>query len=151
MNLKAVPLGLLVAGAAISLFAQNGSLDASFQAEVNATVRTMVVQPDGKLLIGGGFTSVNGVPRNRIARLEADGELDIQFDPGQGASGPVYAIALQSDGRILVGGDFGLFAGANHPRLVRLNTNGTLDASFALSAPPTAAVRAICLQTNQQT
>ncbi len=149
MNLKAVPLGLLVAGAAISLFAQNGSPDASFQAEVNATVRTMVVQPDGKLLIGGGFTSVNGVPRNRIARLEADGELDIQFDPGQGASGPVYAIALQSDGRILVGGDFGLFAGANHPRLVRLNTNGTLDASFALSAPPTAAVRAICLQTNQ--
>ena len=69
----------------------------------------VVVQPDGKILIGGDFTTLspNGgaaVTRNRIARLNPDGTLDTTFNPD--ANETVYAIALQADGKILVGGFF---------------------------------------------
>ena len=62
------------------------------------------VQPDGKILIGGIFTTVLGVTRNNIARLNTDGTLDTAFNPN--ANGVVYAIAVQADGKILVGGYF---------------------------------------------
>ena len=45
------------------------------------------VQPDGKILIGGSFSSVLGVPRNNIARLNTDGTLDIAFNPNANRSG----------------------------------------------------------------
>ena len=62
------------------------------------------MQPDGKILIGGIFTSVLGVPRNNIARLNTDGTLDTPFDPN--ANNSVNTIAVQADGQILVGGAF---------------------------------------------
>ena len=61
-----------------------------------------VVQPDGKILIGGGFTTITGVSRSRIARLNPDQTLDPGFDPNANES--VYSICYQSDGKILVGG-----------------------------------------------
>ena len=69
-------------------------------------MRVVVVQPDGKILIGGDFTTLasNGgasVTRNRIARLNPDGTLDTAFNPN--ANGSINAIALQADGKILVG------------------------------------------------
>ncbi len=67
-------------------------------------VATTAVQPDGKILIGGGFTQVLGVTRHNIARLNTDGTLDTAFNPN--ANGPVYSIAVQADGRILMGGGF---------------------------------------------
>ena len=62
------------------------------------------VQPDGKILIGGSFTTVLGVTRNNIARLNTDGTLDTAFNPN--ANSLVYSIAVQADGKILAGGDF---------------------------------------------
>ena len=76
-----------------------------FDPNANGTIRVVVVQPDGKILIGGEFTTVT---RNRIARLNADCTLDTVFNPNSNDS--VYAIALQADGKILVGGQF---SGAN--------------------------------------
>ena len=81
-----------------------------FDPNANGAIRVIVVQPqDGKILIGGEFTTLapNGGPivtRNHIARLNPDGTLDAAFDPN--ANGAVYAIALQADGKILVGGNF---------------------------------------------
>jgi uncharacterized delta-60 repeat protein len=80
-----------------------------FAPNANGAIRAVVVQPDGKTLIGGDFTtlsSANGDPfvRNHIARLNPDGTVDAAFDPN--ANGAVYAIALQTDGKILVGGTF---------------------------------------------
>ncbi len=86
------------------------------------------------MLIGGYFSTVNGTNRYYIARLNVDGSLDLSFDPGAGASGEVDAIALQADGKVLVGGAFTAFNNISHPHLARLNTNGTLDASFNASA-----------------
>ena len=105
--LKAAALPLLLLLVAAETRAQS-ALD-GFDPKANDTVRVVVVQPDGKILIGGRFTTLspNGgaaVPRNHIARLNPDGTLDLTFNPN--ANGDVYAIALQNDGKILVGGNF---------------------------------------------
>ncbi len=85
----------------------------------------VTAQPDGRIIIGGSFTTVHGAPRRSIARLNTDGSLDTSFDPGDNigeGAGSVYAIAVQPNGRILVGGTF--------RGLTRLNRDGSLDSSF---------------------
>ena len=111
----------------------NGSLDTDFNPGVNSIPETVVVQPDGKVLVGGTFTLIGGggsgsTARNNIARLNPDGSVDALFDPN--ASGMVRAIALQPDGKILVGGSFTQIGGAARSRIARLNANGTLDPGF---------------------
>ncbi len=70
-------------------------------------VSSVVPQSDGKVLISGEFRGVNGVVRNGIRRLNADGSLDTSFGNGlSGTSNPVECMALQQDGRVLVGGFF---------------------------------------------
>jgi uncharacterized delta-60 repeat protein len=111
----------------------DGTPDASFisgSSNANSTVETIAVQSDGKILIGGFFTSFNGTPRNRIARLNADGSLDTTFDPGSGFNNPVFSIVPQPDGKILVGGAFRQYNGAPANGIVRLNNDGSLDATF---------------------
>ena len=68
----------------------------------------LAVQADGKILLAGGFTEVDGQPRNRVARLNADGSLEstTTFDLGTGANDLVYSVAVQADGKILLGGEF---------------------------------------------
>ncbi len=112
----------------------DGTLDATFTVNVDASgtivpiVNAIAIQPDGKILIGGSFTQVNGQPRNRIARLNPDGTLDTAFNPN--ADGQVLALIIQPDGKILVGGGFGTIGGQTRGTFVRLNTDGTLDLSF---------------------
>src|SRR5260221_6101443 len=105
-----------------------------FDPNANGTVDVVLVQPDGKILIGGDFTSLapNGgvsVTRNGIARLNPDGTLDATFDPN--ASGNVSAIAVQADGKILVGGLFTSIGGQTRTNIARLDaTNGLADLTF---------------------
>ncbi len=111
----------------------DGSLDPTFiatAAGANGDVATLLIQPDGKILIGGNFTSVNGASVNRIARLNPDGTLDAGFQISTGADSYVRKIALQSDGRIILGGTFTSINGASRSSVARLNANGTLDGSF---------------------
>ncbi|MDQ6631521.1 MAG: delta-60 repeat domain-containing protein, partial [Verrucomicrobiota bacterium] len=98
---------LMLLGGAADVCAQS-ALD-GFDPSANGQVRVVVVQPDGKVLIGGDFTTVtpNGGPtvtRNRIARLNPDGTLDTVFNPSANSS--VDAIVVLADGKILVGGAF---------------------------------------------
>jgi uncharacterized delta-60 repeat protein len=110
----------------------NGSLDSSFDLGTGADggVRALAVQADGKVLIGGFFTSYNGTGRNRIALLNANGSLDSSFDPGSGADGSVVALAVQADGKVLIGGFFTSYSGTGRNRIARLNADGSLDSSF---------------------
>lgn len=126
----------------------NGVLDASFDVGAGADgfVRAVAVQPDGKVLIGGFFGAVVSTNRNRVARLNTDGTLDDFFNPGAGADNPVYAIVLQPDDKILVGGAFSDFNGITRPGIVRLNTNGTVDLTFNTGAGPDDVVYAAALQ-----
>lgn len=99
----------------------DGTLDADFATGTDFTVDTLLLQEDGRILIGGEFTSVNGVERNGIARLQADGSLDRDFDPGTGPDGPVYALAVQADGKVLLGGSFANVDGVPRRKVARLN------------------------------
>ena len=71
------------------------------------------VQPDGKTIIAGFFTSVLGVPRGNIARLNADGSLDTGFNPN--VDNGVYCVAIQTDGKVLLGGPFTTFKEVSLP------------------------------------
>jgi uncharacterized delta-60 repeat protein len=121
-----------------------------FDPNANGRVHVVVVQPDGKILLGGGFTTLspNGGPavtRNRIARLNPDGTLDTAFNPN--ANGFVDAIALQADGKVLVGGSFnGIFGigGQNRNFIARLDATTGLADSFNVHA--NAPVLAIVVQ-----
>ena len=106
----------------------DGSTDTSFSGVPGVSV--VVPQADGKVLVGGNFTTVHGTNRNRIARLNSDGTLDTSFNPGTGADAIVRSIALQTNGAVVIGGDFRTVNGTNRNRVARLNANGSLDAGF---------------------
>jgi len=104
----------------------DGSVDTTFDPDANGTVYSIAVQPsDGKILIGGDFTSVGGTPRNHIARLNPDGSVDTTFDPN--ANRRVYSIAVQSDGKILIGGWFTNVGGTPRNYIARLKSDGSVD------------------------
>lgn len=112
-----------------------GTVDASFasgqEGITGGSVRCVSRQADGKFVLGGDFTKMHGVTRGKVARLNVDGTLDTSFNPGTGANGAVDTLAIQPDGKILVGGDFTQWNGQSRVGLVRLNTDGSLDTSFA--------------------
>jgi len=111
----------------------DGSLDTGFDARIPKleSVGTIALEIDGKILIGGGFTAVNGVSRTRIARLNTDGSLDNSFNPVLGAPGIfVNKIVVQPDGNILVGGGFASVNGSSIANVVRLKSDGTVDTTF---------------------
>src|SRR6266487_1853202 len=113
-----------------------------FDPNANNFVVALGVQADGKIVVGGAFTSIAGQPRNKIARLNPDGSLDTSFDPN--ADNDVYALAVQADGKILVGGFFTSIGGGTRNRIARLNPDGSLDTNFDPNANSN--VRAIGVQ-----
>jgi uncharacterized delta-60 repeat protein len=98
----------------------------------NNSVRTIKVQPDDKILVGGDFTDFNGNSVNYICRLNPDGREDGDFTTniGSGFNGKVYSIKLLSDNTIIVGGSFTDFDGNTVGRIAKLNSNGTYNSSF---------------------
>ena len=133
--------------ARVARLSAQGAVDASFDPGqgANGRVSAIALQPDGKLLLGGDFTSIDGTPRNRIARLNLDGSLDLGFDPGAGANGPIAALALQPNGKVLVAGFFSSFAGSPRSCLARLESTGALDASFSIGTGPNDEVATVSL------
>lgn len=116
----------------------NGSLDTTFDSGtgVNGYITETAIQHDGKILIVGQFTQYNGVSRGKVARLNSDGTLDNNFNPGTGADTCIKNVALQQDGKIIVGGCFSNFNGVSRRRVARLNTDGSLDNSFSIPNVP---------------
>jgi len=114
-----------------------GDVDLSLDAgsEINHPVEAIVTQPDGKILIGGAFTTVPGLIRNYVARMNADGTPDLTFDPGSGPNGSVLAMELQPDGKIIIGGEFTTVDGVVNQGIARLNPDGSLDTSFNSNLP----------------
>ena len=128
---------MTLAGAVPALAASpDGTPDTAFTTNTgtgfNGGVRAVAVQPDGKIIVGGDFTTVNDVTSNRIARLNPDGTPDTAFTTniGTGFGGTVYSVAVQADGKIIVGGGFTTVNGATSNRIARLNPDGTPDTAF---------------------
>lgn len=121
--------------------------------DAGSQVNALVVQPDGKTIIGGNFSSYNGTQRHGLARINFDGQIDTTFDPGDGitigdGNSSIKAIGLQSDGKVVVGGSFSSFNGAPCGNITRLNSDGSIDASFNTKAGAAAngTVRAILMR-----
>lgn len=112
----------------------NGAIDAAFATNIgtgaNGEINTIALQTDGKIIIGGNFTSFNGNSSNYIARLNSNGTFDNTFNIGTGAFGLVRIVRIQTDGKLLLGGDFQFFNGATVGRIIRLNPDGTIDNTF---------------------
>lgn len=128
----------------------DGTAD-SFHPSVSGNVDVVVLQPDGKVIIGGQFNGVNSQTRNRVARVNSDGSLDTAFNPNiitAGGEAFIYAIAVQSDGKILVGGEFTNVGTEPRSNIARLNSDGSLDFSFNPIA--NMAVRTIAIQSDNK-
>ena len=113
-----------------------GVLDPAFAVGtgVNQAVFSCIHQDDGKIILGGLFTTYQGNAAARIVRLMSNGSIDTGFTTGTGFNNWVYTLSLQGDGKILAGGNFTGYNGASVNRFVRLNTSGTRDAGFDIGA-----------------
>jgi uncharacterized delta-60 repeat protein len=122
-----------VAVANVARLNQDGTLDATFNpgtAVDEGYVNAIAVQPDGKILLGGYFSSSTGSASENMTRLNPDGTVDMGFDMGLYLDGPVNAIVAQADGTILIGGGFQIVDSALRRSIARLNSDGTLDVNF---------------------
>jgi len=119
----------------VSRLNTDGSLDETFGIAGTgcnrSDARAIAIQPDGKYIVGGGFTKYNGTPLNRICRINPSGSIDTSFHIGTGINANwVNDIEIQADGRILVGGYFTTYQDVSQINLVRINPDGSLDTSF---------------------
>jgi uncharacterized delta-60 repeat protein len=132
--------------ASVAVLDEDGNLDPGFDSslEANQLIHVLMRQPDGRILVAGAFTEIGGKVRDGIARLFANGELDESFDPGTTpeydpglrVGQPVLSLALQSDGRILAGGNFSGMGGRSRPHVLRLEPDGRLDEAFGVELLP---------------
>ena len=110
-------------------------------------MQAVAVQPDGKIIIGGGFTAFTGVTRRGVARANPNGTLDTTFETGTGTfEGRVNDVAVDSGGKILIGGNFNNYNGVAIDRIARLNPNGSLDTTFGAGTETEGDVHAIAMQ-----
>jgi uncharacterized delta-60 repeat protein len=134
--------------ARLARFRPDGSLDAGFDPGADGIVSALLVQPDAKIVLAGWFAQVHGQPRARLARVNADGSLDAAFSPAVSRSGSaaVFAVARQTDGKLLVGGQFDTVNGQARSNLARLHADGRLDESFSVALD--GYVKAIAVQSD---
>jgi uncharacterized delta-60 repeat protein len=112
----------------------DGTLDPTFDAGLgaNGAINFVAMQSDGKVLIVGPFTSVNGTARNGVARLNSDGKVDLGFDAGAAVefSGSIYDVQIDPSGKAVLAGTFHVFNNVTRHLLVRLNLDGSVDPTF---------------------
>jgi uncharacterized delta-60 repeat protein len=120
----------------------DGEVDLSFSGALqngstSASASAVIVQPDGKILIGGAFNSAGNQTQVNIVRFNSDGTVDTSFNGPEfySTSGvtAVSDLALQPNGKVLVGGNFTGTGGVPRPGLIRLNTDGSLDPTLTLT------------------
>lgn len=125
----------------ITRLLQDGSIDPTWNTSATSEwsngaygeVHSIIVLEDGRIILGGDFTSYNLQPVPRIARLLPDGDLDVSFVPGSGFNAPVKTLRATTDGKLLIGGEFTSFDGSPALYLARANADGSRDEDFALS------------------
>jgi uncharacterized delta-60 repeat protein len=130
----------------------NGTIDNTFNTGTGFTLTTNAshckIQPDGKIVVVGAFSSYSGSTQNRITRINTDGTRDTGFNIGTGLSTTAESVILQSDGKIIVGGQYTSYSGSAQNRIVRINTDGTLDTTFNSGTGFALAVYALALQSD---
>ena len=132
----------------VSRLHPDGYVDSSFNigTGLDDIVWSLGVQLDRKPIPGGRYSLVDGNDVLSASRLNADGVYDSTFAIGVGVEGEVFAVAVQSDGGIVIGGDFKKVAGVDAKNIARLNPDGTLDSTFAVGSGADKPVRDIAIQ-----
>lgn len=108
----------------------NGNIDTSFNLSVKITnqIKSVLIQDDGKILVGGYLgIYCNCNSYKRLIRVQTNGLEDTTFKVPKEIDSPVFGMALQKDGKILIGG---WWDRAGVSRIARLNSDGSLDKSF---------------------
>lgn len=128
----------------------DGSTDIGFTTGTgfDGAVRTVGIQSDGKIVVGGNFYYYDGTVQANIARLNSDGSLDTGFMIGTGFNSNVSAVAIQSDGKIVVAGNFSDYNGTSQLCITRLNSNGTRDVGFTVGTGFDGLVSAVAIQSD---
>lgn len=110
----------------------NATVDTSFNigTGANSSIRTTSIQSDGKIIIGGDFTNYNAISCNHIVRLNTNGSIDSSFNIGSGPNNSIWSTTIQSDGKIIIGGQFINYNGVTKNNIARLNPDGSLDNVF---------------------
>lgn len=145
----AMALVLALAGSEFASATANptdGTLDTSFNGVLSGgsnVVTDTVLQPDGKIVVVGNFLKYNNVDAKYVVRINVDGTLDSTFNAGtsiakttQGGALTLKAVALQSDGKILIGGGFDSAQGHQTQAIARLNSDGSVDTTFVSPLAP---------------
>ena len=118
------------------VLASGGKIDRTFSIRLadEAEIKALEPQADGKIIVGGRFVTLGGLVRRDIMRLNTDGSIDSSFDVGSGIGtfGSVYTLKVLPNGQMYAGGSFNSLNGV-FGRLLRLNSNGSVDPGFALS------------------
>lgn len=130
----------------------NGSVDTAFAvgAGANAPILSIGMLAGGSVYLTGAFTTLGGQPRLGLAVIATTGALQTtfaDFNPGVSAAATiaVHDLAAQSDGKIVIGGDFNWFGGGYAPKLARLNREGSLDTTFSAGLGPDGTVYDVAL------
>jgi len=130
----------------------NGAVDAAFNSNASAdnTVRSIKIQQDGKIVIGGSFFFVNGQFRSNLARLNTDGTLDNSFIPSITAQSQtvVESVDIDADGKILIGGTFFGVNGSFRSNVAKINPDGTTDTGFSHTIGANLPVKAVLADAN---
>jgi uncharacterized delta-60 repeat protein len=128
----------------------DGSFDSTFVigTAFNSSVSEIKLQTDGRLIVVGNFTNYNGTPINRLLRLNTDGTIDSTFNVGSGVNNTAVDIAIQSDGKIYIVGAFNTYNGVQRNQIARINTNGSLDTTFAIGNYNSANMDSVLIDSN---
>ena len=128
----------------------DGSVDTSFVTGTgfDGDVYKITVQSDGKIVVGGGFVNYNGTNAEKIIRLNSDGSRDTSFVIGTGFNGDILSVAIQTDGKILIGGGFTTYNGTGANYIIRLNSDGSIDTSFVYGSGMVGQVTSVAIQPN---
>ncbi len=110
------------------------------------SIEALALQPDGKVLAGGSFSTFNGAPPARLVRLLSDGTVDSGFAIGSGFSGTVSQVIVQPDGKILCAGGMTALNGTPCTRIIRLLPTGAIDTTFNVGSGPDGSISAMVLQ-----
>ena len=145
---RPVFLAATAAGPRLVRLLENGSIDPTFNPILAAagTGNVVAVQADGKVLLTGGFTQMGGIPRNKFARLNADGTVDPSFNAGTGFSSLPRKLLVQPDGKIIAAGDFSSYNGTPVGYMVRINVDGTIDNTFTATVDGSSGIHSVALQ-----
>lgn len=130
----------------------DGANDPTFEREGSqGNVMCLARYPDGRVLLGGSFSSGNGTGSLRLIRVNSDGKRDLTFNQFFGTDSPVLSVQIDDHERIVIGGGFSTVNGSPARRIARLRPDGSIDGSFELQSGANFEILALAVQDDGKT